>query len=108
MPLLITPATPLATTSGLLAPLLYAIVDVYTYVRKTRQAQFRLAYYVDEAASLPESQLAELPINLPTGFAFQIEPSQLSAVGDVMPALEAYAQLQLASLLPGATFEEVA
>jgi hypothetical protein len=107
MPLLITPAAPLQTTSGLEVHVLYAIVDEYTYVRRTRQAQFRVAYYLDEAASLPTSDLAELPISLARAFSFRIEPSQLQAVGDVMPALEAFAQLQLLTLLPDATIETV-
>ena len=108
MPLLLTPTQPLATTAGLPVLSLYAIVDEYTYERRTRQARFRLAYYVNEAASLPASQLAEVPVNLATGFAFQIEPSQLSAVGDVLPALEAFAELSLRELLPGVTIETVA
>jgi hypothetical protein len=86
---------------------LYVIVDAYTYTRKTRQASFICGYYLDEAASLPTSQLAQVAVNLPTGFAFQIEPSQLEAVGDVTPALEAYAELTLRELLPGATLEAV-
>lgn len=107
MPLLVTPAAPVATTSGLTVAVLYLIVEEYTYVRKSRQARFTVAYYVDEQASLPSSVLAQLPVNLATSFSFQIEPSQLSAVGDVMPALEAYAQLELTAVLPGATFETV-
>ena len=108
MPLLLTPAQPLLTPSGLPVSQLYAIVDEFSYSRKLRRASFVLGYYVSEAASLPESNMSQLRVRLPLNFSFQVAPAQLGALGDPQAVLEAYAQQELATLLgEGATIEQV-
>ena len=108
MPLLLTPAQPLQTPSGLLVSQVYAIVDEQYYSRKRRQFTYSLGYYLHEAASAPDSGMAALSVPLPTGFSFRLDPSQIGALGDPTAAMEAYAQQELAALLgEGATIEQV-
>lgn len=109
MPLLITPTQPLRTPGGLEVPSVYALVDEFTYSRKLRQASFTLGYYVHEPASLPGSGLSALRLSLPTGFTFQLAPTQVGALGDPTEVLEAYVTAELTRLLgEGATIENVA
>ena len=109
MPLLLTPAAPLLTPSGLPVCQVYALVNHFELSRVSRRATFELGYYVHEAASLPGSGVAQLALSLPTGFSFQVDLAQVGQMGDPTEVLEAYATAMLLPLLgEGATVETVA
>jgi hypothetical protein len=108
MPLLLTPAAPLRTASLLELASVYVIINRVEFLRLTRRAKFELGYYVNEAASLPESQAAQVDVNLPLAFELVMTPAQAGQVGDPETMLEAYATHELLALLPGATIETVA
>jgi hypothetical protein len=107
MPLLLTPAQPLATTCGLPVSALYVIVNRVAFSRLQRTGEFTMGYYLNDAASLPGSGVAELPVNLPRGFSFTILPDQADALESPKAVCEAYAQHELLTLLPDATIETV-
>lgn len=111
MPLLITPTTPLLTTSGLPVSCLYCLVDEHHVYRKRRVVEFTVGYYLDEPASTPDSGRVELPVNLTRNFALPMTPQQANAAGasgDPTAILEQFVQQQLSPLLPdGSTFETV-
>lgn len=106
MPLLITPSEPLITPSGLSITVLYCIVNRVGFDRLQRRGEFTVGYYINEDASLPDSGVHQLPVDLLRDFSFAILPEQANAA-DAQAVCEAYAQHELAKLLPGATIEEV-
>lgn len=106
MPLLLTPAAPLRTTCLLEVASVYVILDLITFNRRLRRADFTVGYYANEAASLPDAA-AQVEVNLPRSFSIAMSPAAAASTGDPQELLEEYVRHELLTLLPDASIENV-
>jgi hypothetical protein len=108
MPLLITPAQPLASNTGQPVTSFYAVIDKVHYERRGLSPKVILCevgYYAHASASLDAAPM--LLDGLPPGFAQPASPEEANAL-PIFSFLEALLTAKLEVLLPGAAIVNVA